>query len=66
MRVLDLTQGVAGPHATKLLADHGVAVTKLEPPGGDRARAPRGRSRAIARTRRRARRSSGCTRTSAA
>lgn len=38
VRVLDLTQGVAGPHATKLLADYGAAVTKLEPPGGDRAR----------------------------
>ncbi len=38
LRVLDLTTGIAGPHATKLLADFGATVTKLEPPGGDRAR----------------------------
>ena len=35
IRVADLTRGIAGSHATKLLADFGAAVTKLEPPEGD-------------------------------
>src|SRR5215218_7149675 len=35
IRVADLTRGIAGSHATKLLADYGAAVTKLEPPAGD-------------------------------
>ena len=33
--VLDLSWGIAGPMVTMLLADHGAAVTKIEPPGGD-------------------------------
>ncbi|MEE8338383.1 MAG: CoA transferase [Dehalococcoidia bacterium] len=38
VRVADLTSGVAGPHATKLLAGFGAEVVKLEPPDGDPAR----------------------------
>lgn len=35
LKVLDFAQGVAGPHATMLLAQHGADVTKVEPPSGD-------------------------------
>lgn len=38
LKVLDLSGGVAGPYATKLLADFGSRVIKVEPPSGDPAR----------------------------
>ncbi len=38
IRVLDLTRGLTGPFATKLLADYGADVVKVEPPGGEPGR----------------------------
>jgi crotonobetainyl-CoA:carnitine CoA-transferase CaiB-like acyl-CoA transferase len=38
VRVVDFTQGVAGPMAAMLLADLGADVVKVEPPEGDRLR----------------------------
>lgn len=35
IRVVDLSQGIAGPHCGMLLALHGAEVIKIEPPTGD-------------------------------
>ncbi len=34
LRILDLTQGIAGPYCTKLFSDYGADVVKIERPGG--------------------------------
>ena len=39
LKVVDLTQGIAGPYAAMLLAQYGADVVKVEPPEGDWARA---------------------------
>jgi crotonobetainyl-CoA:carnitine CoA-transferase CaiB-like acyl-CoA transferase len=39
LQVVDVTTEIAGPYCTKLFADAGAEVVKLEPPGGDPARA---------------------------
>jgi crotonobetainyl-CoA:carnitine CoA-transferase CaiB-like acyl-CoA transferase len=39
LKVVDLTQGIAGPYAGMLLAQYGADVIKVEPPEGDWARA---------------------------
>ena len=39
LRVVDVSQNLAGPYLTQILADLGADVTKVEPPTGDSARA---------------------------
>lgn len=38
VRVMDFTSYIAGPYATRLMADLGAEIIKLEPPGGDLVR----------------------------
>ncbi|MEE3325937.1 MAG: CoA transferase [Myxococcota bacterium] len=35
IKVIDLSEGISGPMATMMLADHGAEVTRIERPGGD-------------------------------
>jgi len=39
LKVIDASQGLAGPYCATLLAQHGAEVIKIEPPQGDWARA---------------------------
>ncbi len=45
LRVLDMSQGIAGPYCTLMMAAHGADVIKLEPPAGDWLRSSRAKAR---------------------
>ncbi len=38
LKVVEVSEGIAGPYCARLLADLGADVIKVEPPGGDEAR----------------------------
>ena len=38
LKVVDASQGIAGPYCAMMLAQHGAQVIKVEPPSGDWAR----------------------------
>ena len=48
IRILDLTTMISGPVATRILADQGADVIKVEAPGGDLSRSLGGRKRGMA------------------
>ena len=54
VKVLDLSEDIAGSFCARLLADYGADVLKLEPPAGRRPAPDAAFLRATTRTRRRA------------
>jgi crotonobetainyl-CoA:carnitine CoA-transferase CaiB-like acyl-CoA transferase len=39
LKILDLSQGIAGPYCAMILLENGAEVIKVEPPAGDWGRA---------------------------